>query len=57
MSNQHIRRLIKEDKLALDGKEVRQTQQGVYLFNDSALEKIINYCSIDHKKKNKVNNN
>ena len=28
MSNQHIRRLIKEGKLALDGKEVRQTQQG-----------------------------
>lgn len=51
MSNQHIRRLIKDGKLELSDQEVRQTQQGVYLFNDSALEKIIDYCSIDHKRK------
>lgn len=51
MSDQHIRRLIKEGKLNLTDKEVRQTQQGVYLFSDSALEKIIDYCSIDHKRK------
>ncbi len=51
MSNQHIRRLIKDGKFELSDKEVRQTQQGVYLFSDSALEKIINYCSIDHKRK------
>ncbi len=52
MSNQHIRRLIKEGKLDLGDKEVRQTQQGVYLFSDSALEKIFDYCSVDHKRKN-----
>lgn len=55
MSNQHIRRLIKEGKLDLSDKEVRQTQQGVYLFNDIALEKILDYCSVDHKKKEKSN--
>lgn len=52
MSNQHIRRLIKDGKLDLSDTEVRQTQQGVYLFSDSALEKILDYCSIDHKRKN-----
>ena len=51
MSNQHIRRLIKEEKLDLTDKEVRQTQQGVYLFSDSALDKIMDYCSVDHKRK------
>ena len=51
MSNQHIRRLIKEGKLDLTDKEVRQTQQGVYLFSDSALDKIMDYCSVDHKRK------
>lgn len=51
MSNQHIRRLIKDGKLDLSDTEVRQTQQGVYLFSDSALEKILDYCSIDHKRK------
>lgn len=51
MSNQHIRRLIKDGKLNLSDQEVRQTQQGVYLFSDSALEKILDYCSIDHKRK------
>lgn len=51
MSNQHIRRLIKDGKLDLSDMEVRQTQQGVYLFSDSALEKILDYCSIDHKRK------
>ena len=50
-SNQHLRRLIKEGKLDLTDKEVRQTHQGVYLFSDSALEKIMDYCSIDHKRK------
>lgn len=56
MSNQHIRRLIKNGKLNLTDKEVRQTQQGVYLFSHNALEKIIDYCSVDHKRK-KANNN
>lgn len=51
MSNQHIRRMIKDGKLDLSDTEVRQTQQGVYLFSDSALEKILDYCSIDHKRK------
>lgn len=51
MSNQHIRRLIKDGKLNLSDQEVRQTQQGVYLFSDSALRKIMDYCSIDHKRK------
>lgn len=51
MSNQHIRRLIKDGKLDLSDTEVRQTQQGVYLFSDSALEKIFDYCSVDHKRK------
>lgn len=51
MSNQHIRRLIKDGKLNLTDKEVRQTQQGVYLFSDSALDKILDYCSVDHKRK------
>lgn len=50
-TNQHIRRLIKDGKLDLRNQEVRQTQQGVYLFSDSALEKILYYCSIDHKRK------
>lgn len=52
MSNQHIRRLIKDGKLDLNDKEVRQTRQGVYLFSDSALGKILDYCSVDHKRKN-----
>lgn len=52
ISNQHIRRLIKDGKLDLSDTEVRQTQQGVYLFSDSALEKIFDYCSVDHKRKN-----
>lgn len=51
MSNQHIRRLIKDGKLDLTDQEVRQTQQGVYLFSDSALEKIMDYCAVDHKRK------
>lgn len=51
ISNQHIRRLIKDGKLDLSDTEVRQTQQGVYLFSDSALEKIFDYCSVDHKRK------
>lgn len=53
MSNQHIRRLIKDGKLDLSDKEVRQTQQGVYLFSDSALEKFMKYSQENHRGRKK----
>lgn len=53
MSNQHIRRLIKDGKLDLSDMEVRRTQHGAYLFSDSALEKIMKYPQKSHRGRKK----
>ncbi len=53
ISNQHIRRLIKEGKIEFGAKDVRQTEQGVFLFSQNALDKLIEYKSIDHRRKGK----
>lgn len=44
MSNQHIRRLIKDGKIDLiENEDYRISKKGIYLFEDTAVEKMLAY--------------
>lgn len=44
MSNQHIRRLIKDGKADLiENEDYRVTDEGTYLYTDVAIEKFLAY--------------
>lgn len=44
MSNQHIRRLIKDGKTDLiENEDYRVTDEGTYLYTDVAIEKFLAY--------------
>lgn len=52
LSNQHIRRLIKEGKIDLiENVDYRKTQDGVYLYANSAVEKFEIYKATPKNRK------
>lgn len=54
MSNQHIRRLIKEDKVDLiKNEDYRVTDEGTYLYTDIAVEKFLAYKDSSPRSKKK----
>lgn len=58
MSNQHIRRLITEGKIDLvENVDYRQTQDRVYLYTDTAVEKFEIYKKTPKNHKRKDDNN
>lgn len=54
MSNTHIRRLIKEGKVDLiENEDYRITEEGTYLYADTAIEKFLTYKEKSPRNKNK----
>ena len=54
MYNQHIRRLIKDGKVDLiENEDYRIGRKGIYLFEDTAIEKLITYKGSSPRCKNK----
>lgn len=45
MSNTHIRRLIKDNKIEdlIENEDYRITEEGTYLYTDTAIEKFLRY--------------
>lgn len=55
-SGQHIRRLIKENKVDLiENEDYRIGKKGQYLFEDTAIEKLMAYKGSSPRCKNKEN--
>lgn len=53
-TGQHIRRLIKEGKIDLiENEDYRISKKGIYLFEDTAIEKLIAYKGSSPRCKNK----
>lgn len=53
-TGQHIRRLIKENKVDLiENEDYRIGKKGQYLFEDTAIEKLLVYKKSSHRCKNK----
>lgn len=54
MSNTHIRRLIKGDKIDLiENEDYRITEEGTYLYTDVAIEKFLSYKDSSPRNKSK----
>ncbi len=55
-TGQHIRRLIKENKVDLiENEDYRIGKKGQYLFEDTAIEKLMAYKECSPRCKNKEN--
>ena len=53
-TGQHIRRLIKENKVDLiENEDYRIGKKGQYLFEDTAIERLLAYKESSHRCKNK----
>lgn len=54
-SNQLLRRLIKDGKLDLvENEDYRVSRKGIYLFEDTAIEKLLAYKESSPKCKNQI---